>query len=433
MTMQSSNLLPALRELPGGESGQNRSFRDTITGIVNMDRAMHAAEFASAVSFGMWPIFEAVNVDDVLAEAYQAQYPNLADDHSLHEHWQEVLDRGPESMGGFISGLKGKLAEFETNRLLEADGWSDMISAPSPDHQFWDSIGINPDGKVAVIQSKTGGSYSNSDVQDWMVEDHPNLYEQVYADVQKWVEDLEIIENHPELETIAERLADGPASFVSDRYFAFGSELYGKAVPSGIDEAGRIVADIGPDYELVEGTKDGLTTLSDNMGIDILDGVGEIIPYASAILASARLIMNVIKTEQEFKTVDRTAKNKVQIVQTLTLLSRMGPKTALSIVGGKGGVIAGGALGTLAGTVAPGVGNAIGGTAGSIGGGIAGALAGYKTGSYLSKHLEPHALRMALNITGMTNDDLFYYKNKVRIDDAALSYQERARALAAPA
>ena len=45
----------------------------------------------------------------------------------------------------------------------------------------------------------------------------------------------------------------------------------------------------------------------------------------------------------------------------------------------------------------------------------------------------PHMLNLALNITGLTNDDLFYYKNKVRIDNVALGYQERAIALAAPA
>ena len=52
---------------------------------------------------------------------------------------------------------------------------------------------------------------------------------------------------------------------------------------------------------------------------------------------------------------------------------------------------------------------------------------------YLSRHLQPHMLNLALNITGLTNDDLFYYKNKPRIDDVALSYQAQARALASPA
>ena len=57
MTMQSSSLLPALLELPGGNDGTRQSFREIMTGLVSTDRAMYAAEFASAVSFGMWPNF----------------------------------------------------------------------------------------------------------------------------------------------------------------------------------------------------------------------------------------------------------------------------------------------------------------------------------------------------------------------------------------
>ncbi len=47
-------------------------------------------------------------------------------------------------------------------------------------------------------------------------------------------------------------------------------------------------------------------------------------------------------------------------------------------------------------------------------------------------YLQPHMLNLALNITGLTNDDLFYYKNKPRIDDVALNFSQQASALAAP-
>ena len=40
MTMQSLTLLPALQELPGGDDGTHKPFRDHITGLVSMDRAM---------------------------------------------------------------------------------------------------------------------------------------------------------------------------------------------------------------------------------------------------------------------------------------------------------------------------------------------------------------------------------------------------------
>ena len=130
--MQSSSLLPTLRELPGGNTGPRRSFRDIITDLVNTNRAMYAAEFASAASIGLWVIFDDINVDDNIAAAYEAQYPGLADDHSLHEHWQEMMEGGPESMQGFMSGLKGKAAEIDFAETLEQNGYTSVEIAPTP-------------------------------------------------------------------------------------------------------------------------------------------------------------------------------------------------------------------------------------------------------------------------------------------------------------
>ena len=73
--------------------------------------------------------------------------------------------------------------------------------------------------------------------------------------------------------------------------------------------------------------------------------------------------------------------------------------------------------------VLPGIGNLI--------GGIGGSIAGAGIGMYLNSHLQPHMLNLAVDITGLTNDDLFYYKNKPRIDTVAWSFQTTARELAA--
>lgn len=124
------------------------------------------------------------------------------------------------------------------------------------------------------------------------------------------------------------------------------------------------------------------------------------IPYAGAIAASVRLIYGVIRTEQEFQAADRTTKNQIQVVQTLTLMSRMGISAVLPYAGGFGGTAAGAAI--------PGPGN--------LAGGIAGSLAGAGIGMYLNRHLQPRMLSLALNITGLEQDDLFYYKNKPRLD-----------------
>ena len=139
--------------------------------------------------------------------------------------------------------------------------------------------------------------------------------------------------------------------------FDVGTELYDRISESHPELVDRLT-DIGPDAALVEGTTDGLTTLSANMGIDVPDSIVEIVPFAGAIIAGARLVHSVIKTEGEFKAVDRTAKNKIQVVQSLTLMSRIGINTVLATVGGMGG----GAVGS----VLPGVGNLIGGIGGTV-------------------------------------------------------------------
>ena len=368
MAMQSLNLLPELRKLPGPESDQRKSFQDTITDLLSMDRGLYAAEASAATSFAMWGIFDTINVDDKLAQAHEMAFGNY--EGSLHEHWQEMLQRGGDSFDRFLNPLKGKVAEINAKDMLEERGFTVEI-ARNPIQPDWDITGNAPNGEPILWQVKTGGANYASDVQSKMLE-HSNIEFLVSTEIHD-----KIAERSPEL----------------------------------IDK----MTDIGYDYELVNGINDGLETLSANQGFDLPDSVGEMVPYAGAIIMSARLIYNVIKTEKEFSTADRTTKNKMQVVQALTTMSRFGISTVLSTAGGFGG----GAIGSFV----PGIGNLI--------GGIVGMGAGIGMGMYLNKHLQPHMLNLALDITGLTHDDLFYYKNKPHIDDVALSFRQNAGLLTA--
>ena len=369
MAMASSSLLPALQELPGGESGGRKSFRNIVTDLVNTDRTMYAAEGAAAASFGLWSIFDSINVDDNLTAAYEAAYPGLAADHSLYEHWQAMAERGPEAVEGFISGLKGKFAEFTAQGMLEERGLTDVVISDNPIQQIWDISALTERGEEILFQVKTGAADYAGDV-------------------------IAAMEKAPGVD------------------FLVSSEIYDRIAERVPDLVDRLT-DIGSDYLRVEDIADGLGTLADNMGLDIPDGIGDIVPYAGAILAGARLVYSVIKTEREFKAADRTTRNKIQVVQSLNVMCRMGVSTVLATVGGWGG--------TAAGSVFPGVGNLI--------GGIAGTVAGAGMGIYLNKHLQPRMLNLALDITGLTHDDLFYYKNKGHIDQVALGFRETAEQL----
>ena len=373
MTMNSLSLMPGLMELPNEPGKDRQSTKGHLEALFQTDRAMYAAEQASATAAGFWVLFDAVNVDDTIARAYETAYPDVAAEHSLHERWLEMMDRGEGSMTGFISGVKGKVAEFSAADQLRESGWTGVEVAMNPTQPVFDITATHPGGGAEVHwQVKTGGAEYASGVADAMAEN---------PDVQ----------------------------------FAVSSEIYERIAGSTPEVVDRLL-DMGADWELVEGVEDGLGTLAANLGIDIPDNLAQILPYAAAIAAGARLIYGVIRTEREFREADRTTRNKIQVVQALTLMARMGITTVLSAAGASGGAAAG--------TAIPGVGNLIGGGVGALGGGL--------MGMYLNRHLQPRMLRLGLNICGLEEDDLFYFKNKSIVDQLALSFRGTANELAGP-
>ena len=368
--MESTNLLPVLRELPESDPTNRRgSYRDMVKDLIVTDPPFFAAEFTVATYAGLWSIFDDVNVDDRLSEAYQKAYPGLAADHSLHEHWLMMQESGPESAHGFMNGLKGKVAEILHAERLEEQGFTNVEIASNPTQSVWDISANSPDGNPILVQVKTGVREYASHVQERMAE-----------------------------------------SLNVD--FAVSSEIY-ERLSEQSDELLDRVTDIGPDLDLLDGIHDGLDTLSSNMGIDVPDGLGDAIPYATAIIAGARLAYGVLQTERQFSAADRTTRNKIQVVQAMTLMSRVGVSSTLAMAGGAGG--------TFVGSAVPFVGNLV--------GVVVGSMAGAGMGMYLNKHLEPHMLHLALDITGLTADDLFYYKNKVRIDGMAWRFRQAASEL----
>ena len=363
MSMKSLELADRLPQLPGGPGNGRKTSRELLADLRHARPELLAAEAATGASIALWAIFADGNVDDSIQRAYEAAYPNEATEYSLYEKAQELTESGEGAYGGFISGIKGKMAEFNAAERLEQAGYTDVAIVQDPTQPIFDITATAPDGTPALWQVKTGGESYATEVQA--------------------------------------RMAEAP-----DVNFAISSEIESVIAETDTDAAAGLL-DIGTDYELVHGINDGLNTLTANLGIDIPDGIGEILPYAGAIMASIRLLHGVVSTERKFKEADRTAKNKIQVVQTLTLISRMGLTTVLSAAGG-------GALRS----VIPGVGNLI--------GGIAGTVAGSVSAMFLNNRLQPRILSLALDISGLEEDDLFYYKNKGRIDRLAHSFHGTA-------
>ena len=343
--MKSLELADQLAKLPDRPDVHYKTSREHLSDLRHSKPELLAAESATAASIALWTIFDDVNVDDSIQAAYEAAYPKQAAKFSLYEKVQELRQNGGESW--FINGIKGKMAEFNAKERLEQSGYTDVAIAPNPNQPVYDITATAPDGGTVLWQVKTGKD--------------PYSYK------------------------VSGKMADN-----DDVNFAVSSEIE-SAIADRDPEAASKLLDIGPDYELVNGIDDGLDTLADNLGIDIPDGIGEMLPYAGAIMASIRLLHSVVTTETTFKEADRTTKNKIQVVQTLMLISRMGLATLLST--------AGGSAGSAIGTIVPGVGNLVGGIAGTITGGV--------SAMFLNKHIQPRALSLALDICGLEEDDLF--------------------------
>ena len=81
-----------------------------------------------------------------------------------------MIDRGPESMDGFLNGLKGKIAEFATMDQLEDAGWSAVEIAQDTTQAVWDPPGISPEGTPEYWQVKNVGADQAGHIQQLMVE-----------------------------------------------------------------------------------------------------------------------------------------------------------------------------------------------------------------------------------------------------------------------
>jgi uncharacterized membrane protein YuzA (DUF378 family) len=363
--MRSSNLLPALTAVPSGASRRQKSHREFVTDLLSGDPALHAAEAAAGASFALWAIFTEVNVNDRLFEAYEMAYPGLAADHSLNEHFLRVSETGESSLTGFISGLKGKLAEIHAKEILEQNGYTNVEIAENATQSVWDINATSPSGEREFFQVKTGAEGYAGEVSANM---------EVQPDV----------------------------------HFVVSSEIYQRVSDTSPEHIDRLT-DIGYDYTSVSEITDELTQLSENMGLDISDGIGEAFPYLGTAISAARVTYSVVKVESEFKHLNRTTRNRVQFVQNVPL--------AVGIC-----VVA--LLATLCGAVGTSVSPVI--------GTIIGIAAGVVFGLYLNQRLQPHVKRLAEKTVRISPDDLFYYKHKPRIDKAAMRFHETARRLAAP-
>ena len=183
MTMESLSLLPQLRKLPAAENITILDHDETVTRIRGMDRDHFSIEVSQATEEVLEALFHARNVPDVLVNnlkrtAYGSFFSRFAEQgkSAACAIFEEMKDAWrANSVKGFVSNLKGKVAELEIESALEErhPGYDFEFaeSATQPGH---DLIGISPDGPDILVQVKVGGAAYADKAVDAMQES-PNV------------------------------------------------------------------------------------------------------------------------------------------------------------------------------------------------------------------------------------------------------------------
>lgn len=177
----------------------------------------------------------------------------------------------------------------------------------------------------------------------------------------------------------------------------------------GIEEFIGSIPDQPWFIEINESLLDGFEFLSESMGdfdavfeaigIEIPDGL-DILPGMTEIILGVRLIMDYTDVKKEFSNMPTENQNRIIMAKTLVTLSRFGVTTTLTTLGG----ISGGAVGMAFLGV------------GSIIGTPVGAITGAYAASKINKKVMPHAREMIFSLLEIDTEDIFYFKNKERID-----------------
>ena len=360
--MESLNLLSELQKVPAAQDGATLSHDEAMARIRAMDSAHFAMEVSQGAEEALEALFQARNVRDDLVtdlrEAHRLAFSNAAEDgRSVHEHYSDMVSRGAQSAEGFVSNLKGKVAELKAKDLLKEElPGSDVQLASSPTQQGWDLLLRLQDGQALRFQVKVGAETYAGDVAEAM-QAHPGYR------------------------------------------FLVSSEIYDRIVQSHPELIGRL-RDLGPAAELTESVKDGLGTLAGNFGVDVPVSIGEALPYVGEVVLGLKLLWNMVRTERELAEIDITDRARIHGIRTLALASRFGINQVCMWTGSAGG--------TAVGSIAPAV--------GSVAGGLGGALVGIGGGMALNRLLQPRIEDVVMRLVGGDADDVFYLMNKVEID-----------------
>lgn len=360
--MDSYKMLDLLKQIPKSDAFQTNISNEEMFSTLEIlkDRDILVQAGIYSSIIG-YQILETRNIPDELFEAYASQYPRMfSSGVSLYDKYKEVYENGEDSILGLVNGVKGKFFEFHVQENL-----SDRYT----DYNFTIAAkATQPVWDIKGVNHETG--------------------EEILVQVKMWTSDqantlLKIMQGNPDI------------------YYATSSEIREKILAKKPElEEQFIQIDIS-NYEFTQGVKDELETLRENLGIDVPDEIFALAPYSTEIILGIKLLLDIASVNRDFNKVKATDKARLCAVKVLILFSRFGVNAILGIVGSS--------IGTA---INPGVGTAIGGAGGVV------------VGSIINKKIAPYSLNIAYSLLRLSEEDVFYFKNRDRIHNLAIEYRK---------
>lgn len=171
-----------------------------------------------------------------------------------------------------------------------------------------------------------------------------------------------------------------------DVLFATSTEIQNKILENHPELASQFINVDISNVQFTTEISENMEQLISNYGVDAPDSVAEILPFVGEIVMGITLLRELSNVKHDYKNINTSDANKIKMLRAIMVISRFGVSTLMA---------------TLGTAIFPGVGT----------------ITGAALGVIINKEIKPYMYDMALGIMDYTRDDMFYFKNKVNIDN----------------
>ena len=327
-------------------------------------------------------------------------------------NWSEVIERSVKMQNDLFAIEIASGVEIAASGLFDARNVSDDLfqafGLASPgvaaDHslyeQYAEMVERGPESVTSFVSNLKGKLFELR-LPEQLQDEFPG-YSFNLAEAQNqpfW----DIIATSPDGTDVLIQAKAGGAAYAADVLarmqeqpdvlFAVTNEIRADILAEHPELASQFVDLDVSNYDLSSDVHENLNVLAQNHAIDVPDEVGDLLPYVTEIVLGIRLLYDIVRTERDFKTVALDDRARLHGMKALVFFQRFGVSTVCTTAAGAAGT-----------AILPGWGTA------------GGAMVGAVLAAYLNRKLRPRVMEIAMGLMRVTEEDLFYFRNKVAID-----------------